>query len=214
MTRTAVIVLGVLLLGGALIAVVVDSFFAAKQLPRATMCRSDLKQIATALSMYVEDYDQRLPPTGYAAGTKSVVLPSLLHFYIKNGNVWECATAAKDGARNHTFDGSPGDGSVSYGYNGNALSPHGPGLPLERVKQPKDAVAFVDAGSYLATPHSLVPALGGSSPEYRHSGTANVAWLDGHVKSTKQAQLEASAEEEAGKPLVSGIDRFLHWNLR
>jgi hypothetical protein len=198
----------------ALAAILISLLFEAKQLPRSSMCRSDLKQIASGLLMYAEDYDRRLPPTSYAKGPHSVVLPWLLDPYIKDGEVWACPTAVKDGARDHSFERVPGDATVSFGYNGAALAPDRVGLPLDRVKQAEDTVAFVDAGSYLATPPSLAPALGGSVPAYRHTERAYVAWLDEHVTGEPQTELEATAASEGDKLLAPGIDRFLLWNLR
>jgi prepilin-type processing-associated H-X9-DG protein len=134
--------------------------------------------------------------------------------YIKTGSIWACPVAVRDGARDHTFDGTPGDTTVSLGYNGSALAPNRIGLLLDSAKHPEDTVAFVDTTYYLATPASLAPALRGSPPTYRHRDQANVAYLDGHVKGLTKDVLEATAEVESDQPLASGIDRFLHWNLK
>jgi prepilin-type processing-associated H-X9-DG protein len=60
----------------------------------------------------------------------------------------------------------------------------------------------------------LIPVLGGSPPVYRHQGTANTAWVDGHVTAERPEKLEAVANTEGGKPTRDGIDRYLYWNLR
>ncbi|MGV3721653.1 MAG: hypothetical protein ACO1SX_12145 [Actinomycetota bacterium] len=214
MTRGLLIALGILLLGWAAVVVLIDAFLDVKKSPREAVCRSNLKQMATALMIYSEDYDRRLPPTGYAVGAEAVALPSLMYPYIKSGDIWACPTAVKDGARDHTFDGTPGDTTVSLGYNGSALAPNRIGVPLDAAKHPEGTVAFVDTSYYLATPASLAPALGGSPPAYRHRERANVAWLDGHAKAVSKEVLEATAEVEGDKPLTAGIDRFLRWNLK
>jgi prepilin-type processing-associated H-X9-DG protein len=193
-------------------AAILNELFQPKQMPRAAMCRSNLKQLGSALLMYVEDYDRRLPPTAYAIGTRSYTLPWLLHPYLKNGLIWECSTAARDGTRGHEFDGSSADHLVSYGYNGHSLGHSG--VLFDRIPNPSGVLAFVDSSSSLAAPPLLVPALGGTAPVYRHAEIANVTWLDGHVTAARAEIVEASASEEAGARLSSGIDRYVHWNLR
>ncbi|MCC2668767.1 MAG: prepilin-type N-terminal cleavage/methylation domain [Armatimonadetes bacterium] len=187
----------------------------ARDAARSTLCRSSQKLLALAIRAYADDYDDRLPPLARVKGTHTELLPALIAPYLSTGHsAWTCPSAPPRSSGKQPYRGRPDDPLVSHGYNGVALSRNGHGLPLDRVKQPEATVAFVDADSYLATPASLVPALGGSPPVYRHDQRVIVGWLDGHASMMRREQLEQTAESESGKRLGSGIDAFPHWNLR
>lgn len=177
-------------------------------------CRSNMKQLASALAMYTMDYDNRYPPHAYTQGARSVTLPFLLHPYLKNRGVWQCTMTLKQGDQTGAYDGSPDDASVSYGYNWLALSPNGVGVSEKRIGKPTETVALVESNSYLAAPPPLIPALGGTPPVYRHNRSTIIAWADGHVKSEGPGKLEAIADAEGGKPTGDGIDCYQYWNLR
>ena len=53
-------------------------------------CKSNLKQYALGILMYVQDYDERFPPTKLAAQTENRVYP-----YVKNRNVFKCASSGE-----------------------------------------------------------------------------------------------------------------------
>ncbi|MCC2668768.1 MAG: prepilin-type N-terminal cleavage/methylation domain [Armatimonadetes bacterium] len=182
----------------------------ARPAARKVTCLSNQKQIVSALLQYAEDYDRRLPPHAYITGTRSVLLPALIAPYVKYPRIWLCPSAPASSP----FTGRPDDPLVNYGYNWSALTTKERGLPLDRVNHPPSTVAFVEADSYLAAPASLVPALGGSPPVYRHERRINVSWLDGHAKSEAAGVLEETAVSENGARLGSGIDAFTYWNLR
>lgn len=169
--------------------------------------------------MYTQDYDERFPPTAQVVGTRSVTLPGLLHPYSKDNQVWECPTARKNGVKNQTYDGTPDDTTTSYGYNGHALAPKGDGVTQGQVRAPKDTISFIETDSILAVPSTLAPALGGTSPRYRHPTSderpaLNVGWVDGHVKRVEPGMVEEVVQQEGGKRLRSGIDSFRYWNLK
>jgi hypothetical protein len=75
-------------------------------------CQSNLKQIAMALQMYVQDYEDRLPPFATGSMAQPVTFPALPNPYIKNGRVWGCPRDQREG---RGFDGRPADGTVDCG---------------------------------------------------------------------------------------------------
>ncbi len=98
-----------------LAAILFPVFARAREKARQTSCASNLKQISTAFLMYVQDYDENMPPwTGNACGTLPALgpgqtgafalgymYPGLVSPYIKNGvdpvtgilgQVWACPT--------------------------------------------------------------------------------------------------------------------------
>ena len=68
----------------------------AQKAAAATSCLSNTKQIALGITMYVQDYDERMPRS--AAGYQSMIMP-----YIKSDEVFRCALDAK--------------GTISYSMN-------------------------------------------------------------------------------------------------
>lgn len=204
------VVVGLLLLLGVLI---LPSFLT-RPTPGQVRCTSKLRQLAVVMRMYARDYDERFPQSGYTAGDQTVTLPSILHPYSKNARIWRCPQAGEHDDLRVSYDGSPGDTSVSFGYNWRALTRDGAGIPVSRVQDPTGTVVLVDSASYLAAPPSLLVAPNGTPPVYRHDGSANVAWADGHVGAAPRETLEATIAAEGGKATRDGIDRFRYWNLR
>ena len=162
--------------------------------------------------MYLQDYDDRLPPLVAGSMSNPETVPALLHPYIKNGSVWHCQKLSRK-LKRPVFDGKPGS-PVDYGYNWLALSPTGEGVPLREIGDPAATVSFVETASYLAVPTPLAGGWGASAPTDRHGEMTAVAWLDGHVKWMRRPALEEAPLEENGERLNSGIDGFRYWNRR
>lgn len=201
---------GLVLLLGALI---VPSFLTART-HGEIKCTTKLRQLSVVLKMYASDYDERFPRHGYTDVNQSVTLPSILHPYSKNASIWRCPQAGDDDDPRVNYDGSPGDATVSFGYNWKALSFEGGGIPVSRVLDPAGTVVLGDSTSYLTAPPSLLVAPNGTPPVYRHDGSANVAWADGHVGAASRETLEITIASEGGKATSDGIDRYRFWNLR
>lgn len=182
--------------------------------PRQMTCPGNLKHIGKALQMYVQDYDDRLPPHGYAVEPKAIILPELLQPYLKAAEFWACPAAHPAGSRQGVVEGASSATPIDYGYNWSALELNGIGRPLKSVRYPAATVAFADSTGYRTVPSPLVPALGGTPPAYRHSDRAYVGWLDGHVEAMPAPQLEEKPRVEAGRALGSGIDAYRYWNRR
>ena len=118
------------------------------------------------------------------------------------------------------------DPAVSYGYNYLFLN----GVPLATVQKPEATVEVLDSGGYdtsgdaqlqgsIANPlgAALPPALAAAGysstlSQYRHSGSANVGYLDGHVKAHKSGLVEQKSLDENGVDL-RGNEVFVLWNL-
>jgi hypothetical protein len=175
--------------------------------PSTINCRRNLRQLNAALQMYIQDYNDRLPPHALPGAGQTTTLPYLLFPYIKNAAVFTCS---EDPAPASLYDQTPGDTTISYGYNWHALSPNLKGIPLSRIADQANTVAFTDTFSYLATPGPR----GGTPPVYRHKRQIYVAWMDGRVTLHPPGALEQTAGQEKGRPLGAGIDRCVNWNLK
>lgn len=176
---------------------------------RPMTCRSNLKQIGSALLMYSMDYDDMLPPHATFSLGKSTTISGLLDPYTKNPRIFACPSDSE----NAEGDGGGKNPPAGYGYNWLALSPMGRPLSLNRVGKPADTVAFVDAAGPNAAPAALAPVFGSGAPIYRHAKTANALWLDGHVNMTQPQKLEEAVSIEDGRILRPGIDQYRLWNV-
>src|SRR5262249_30596523 len=95
---TLIELLVVIALIAILAAILFPVFAQAREKARGTTCLSNLKQIGSGLSLYLQDYDETYPlnqfdahgadckPLGYT--WKEAVRP-----YIQNGEVWVCPSA-------------------------------------------------------------------------------------------------------------------------
>jgi prepilin-type N-terminal cleavage/methylation domain-containing protein/prepilin-type processing-associated H-X9-DG protein len=120
-----------------LAAILFPVFAKAREAARATSCKSNLKQIATSLLMYTQDYDEMTPSAriNAAGGTAtcdevfnsasySGWFGNMLQPYAKNGGIFRCPSDPgikynHGTSTNCTAD--PRNFRVSYGYNYSGL---------------------------------------------------------------------------------------------
>jgi len=167
-----------------LAAILFPVFARAREKARQSSCLSNTKQIALAVHMYAQDYDEMLPygqtdstPVTYviyslASGT------SVLSPYVKNGQVGVC----------------PSNVGYQCGYGWNY--PHMPyrtvyggGFGLGAVSYPAEVMMFCDSNSYTwvyCPVHYPSWSDGYCRVSDRHNGGANAAFVDGHCKWLKR----------------------------
>jgi prepilin-type N-terminal cleavage/methylation domain-containing protein/prepilin-type processing-associated H-X9-DG protein len=194
-----------------LAAILFPIFAQAREKARATTCLSNLKQIGTGLTLYLQDYDEAYPlnrfdvhgtscqPLGYT--WKDAIQP-----YVKNYDVWVCPSS-KDARVNPCGFGSTAI-KTSYGVNGAlfningrrkadgsnewwASAKNGARL-MSEIQRPADSLWLieiepVDKAWGGAPDHGdwMIPG-GGAGPN-RHSCGNNWVFCDGHAKWTKLA---------------------------
>jgi prepilin-type N-terminal cleavage/methylation domain-containing protein/prepilin-type processing-associated H-X9-DG protein len=176
-------------------------FAKAREAARQTQCRSNVKQIATALMMYRNDYDELMPRLSYVLPTPApaagaYVMPDtstgpsmlwvhVLHPYVKNYGVFNCPS------NRYTAPTLPYAGQyvLSAGY---GLNPHVDGIADASVSRVADLVLGADSRYYRVSPAQTDvpnPSATGpceTTPIYPiHNNVANVIYYDGHVKSVK-----------------------------
>lgn len=172
-------------------------FARAREAARQAGCRSGSRQLGMAITMYSADADDLLPIHAAVDDSGGVYFwPYAVNPYVRAQGVWRCPTdpSGVDG-----FDGTPTDGSVSYGLNFLYLS----AKHLSEVSKPSETALLVDRGSPFAEP---------AEGKAWHNGQINVTFLDGHVRSMSKQALETQAAAEGGLPLVD-TDRYIWWNL-
>jgi len=174
-----------------LAAILFPVFARAREKARQSSCRSNLKQIALAHLMYVQDYDEKFL-YGWHIYSCSGSWPGFLIPYIKNHQVFDCPTS----------DPWDTDGNYSGSYNYGWVYDNLRGAKLAEVTRRGSSsewfLAFDAYTSYVvydtATLDHLMGDLGFNQTNVsrmatRHNGMANVAFVDGHVKSLSKNDL-------------------------
>ena len=188
-----------------LAAILFPVFAKAREKARQTSCLNNVKQLATGMTMYIQDYDELMVPVAKVPTTTiQDVWVGLIEPYLGNGS----STVARGIMKCPSYTYS--NVGWSYGYNGWYLSPGRMvtglgwqfiGVSEADIKSPAETVAFCDGpiidyggvkqGYYYAVP----PCLGSdntgagvtnAAPEPRHNGGCNVAFVDGHAKWMKR----------------------------
>ena len=213
-----------------LAAILFPVFAQARDKARQSSCLSNVKQIATAIILYTDDYDEQYPasadqdagaliPAGWGnmLVTNAHAVQEQLHPYVKNYSLYVCPSASRltQGDRNTYCNGHAGK---SYLWNGGIF----------------DASHGTQAMAALANPASIALAVETSAedvwnrmcPYYHPNGhwwchygyisgmhasktVVNVPYADGHAKGVKITQLET---KDFGFYLSDGTSRQWYQN--
>lgn len=188
-----------------LAAILFPVFARAREAARQTSCRSNLKQIGTALQMYRQDYDELMPCLAFGNGTGPYLTPDntatapyllwnhVIHSYVKNFGIFNCPS------NHYTGTTLPYQGQyvTSFGY---GLNPFIDGIADAQVGRVADVIMGSDSRYFRVQPYgSDVPDPAASNgdcntaPMYPiHNGTVNTLYFDGHVKSIKPQSVYAN----------------------
>lgn len=182
-----------------LAAILFPVFSSARERARQTACLSNSKQLAIALTMYTQDYDERLPmyqfpdPSGGPTyGWQWAMMP-----YMRSSQVLICPSAQKicdlNGAST-AYDptyANPGAGlgSGSYGYNYAYLGTYSGSAPnyvyathvLAEITTVSRTVAFTEITSIMGTGAAYYPTLWNTS----RSNSCTAGSLEGKQFATR-----------------------------
>jgi prepilin-type N-terminal cleavage/methylation domain-containing protein/prepilin-type processing-associated H-X9-DG protein len=197
-----------------LAAILFPVFAQAREAARKTSCLSNLRQLGTGMLMYTQDYDEMFPLQFYLRPVSfSMLLGDLMNPYVKNYGVWRCPSRGivLDDFSNNAAAPTARLYRTNYGMNLSLFYPSyptgdywngTPGVSLASVQVPAQRIMLADIG-YTADPRLpynpqndvyqgyfwLWPpdSCCNDWPSPRHQGRANIAFVDGHVKSTAPA---------------------------
>jgi prepilin-type N-terminal cleavage/methylation domain-containing protein len=114
-------------------------FAQAREAGRKASCLSNVRQLVAAVNMYATDHEDTLPHQRFGlAGLLGASWMNQISPYVKNGQIFRCPT---DPNEFHTWDQSPHDLTVSYGYNFMFLNSTG----LAEVNKPADTIVLLDS---------------------------------------------------------------------
>lgn len=178
-----------------LAAILFPVFARAREAARKSACQSNLKQIGLATKMYIQDYDEALPPyrggSGYAARTwawddtmHETYWGFMYEPYAKNRDIWSCPSAKALVDYKQSSYGQP------YTVEGQSDSAFQD--PAGTVFCHDSHETRLDGGGDLYS-DGLTQGPEWLREGYRHSDTGNILYYDGHVKSiSKSARYPAS----------------------
>jgi prepilin-type N-terminal cleavage/methylation domain-containing protein/prepilin-type processing-associated H-X9-DG protein len=204
-----------------LAAILFPVFAQARESARKSACLSNTKQIASAVTMYLQDYDETFALNLYPVNPP----PTVFSFYdahvpyIKNDGVFRCPSEPQSqnwatffslcrypfrGLGTFTFFSYNGNYCMFNGGVTNTLTDRRPARHIATLHYPAEQTVFYD-GKLMCTFNSPIndpgPPLGGPSVQPpRHSEGVNVAFADGHAKFQKARKNAAGAWVVAGGP--------------
>jgi prepilin-type processing-associated H-X9-DG protein len=145
-------------------------------------CQSNLKQIALAVFMYSQDYDEKFPPAlggGQPVGWADALVP-----YLKTDQLFTCPTEGHSSSELSPHDA----GYSSYRYNSD-LSYYSDYDVNEynKINDPASCILFAEGSNTDSASNATYSSpfgLNGGIPKApaRHLDGGNYAFMDGHVK--------------------------------
>ncbi len=193
-----------------LAAILFPVFARARERARQTSCLSNIRQMATALMMYVQDYDEMFPHRANTTEHDDVEHPDgstsnrirwyrAIYPYVNNVDIFTCPSA-----RGLAWDGGC-TSYIGYGYNrGFCYHTSPPPISLADVEYPSETVVLADTGYAPSPPRdaSPMPYVFYSRIYYRtmiyprHNRGANMAFADGHARWTSIPDWDAMEDLE------------------
>ncbi|MHB8997362.1 MAG: DUF1559 family PulG-like putative transporter [Armatimonadota bacterium] len=174
-----------------LAAILFPVFAKAREKARQASCTSNLKQIALALRMYAQDYDEtNLPRRPSATAPTSQFWYGVIQPYVKNTQVNQCPSYPWNGGWCASCDPCRPNNTRSYDMcNGGSLPNMSTGPRESLVMYPAQTINVFEAYcEYTASPITVNYSVGWwlqrppTTAVWRHNDGINAAYVDGHVK--------------------------------
>lgn len=199
-----------------LAAMLLPALSSAKEMGRSARCKSNLRQMGIALTLYGDDYRQFPYTVDFSVGRTWF---SQVGEYLDTDGLFHCPSYR--GPSDYTWQGSMIHYSGgSYGYNGLGTGARPAGyfthsgvlglggdrpfqaeevplpVPVNRVKMPNDMLAIGDSviNSFGITSFLLTTVDTVRDEKERHQVGLNAVFVDGHVEASRQAELGARTD--------------------
>ena len=195
-----------------LAAILFPVFSRAREKARQASCQSNLKQIGLAITMYVQDYDEKFPGNYIysVGGTQLRWWCDLVQPYVKNWQLFLCPSAnpntysskrPPEGPDPLTYTYSANamtDNSEDYGYGGGGpMRGSARGAKLAKIRFPAQCLAVAECyhgWSIELRKKEWVDCFGTSMRNgdgrigKHHNEMANWLFCDGHVKTARRSE--------------------------
>jgi len=219
-----------------LAAILFPVFAQAREKARQTSCLSNMKQLGTASMMYIQDYDETMLPYVVVVAGTSIYWSELLDPYVKLRQAWYCPSYPYDrgapSANSSTYgvnydhivrsnNGSPAPRGLGDFTRPATLLLMADTLDSPSVREKDSACSGFKAGflrTYCPETGTITPykhsAAGcqtmrlTAGVDKRHSGGANVLFLDTHAKWQKYEAI-LQPETDTAHP----VDLWGHWSI-
>ena len=181
-----------------LAAVLFPVFQRVRENARKTACLSNEKQLALGIALYTQDFDEFIPPTAVCApdGVTVILWPALINSYVNNAQLRLCPSDSTDKLNSYGLN------ELNFVDETDAAVPT---LSLAAFQTPANTVMLGELGvgkigdlADITTPtldayKMTVPDTDmndqyDARPSARHTSRANLAFMDGHVKSLRLEQ--------------------------
>lgn len=184
-------------------------FARARENARRSSCQSNLKQIGLGFAQYVQDYDEKLPPTGI--GTPPAApqgWADALQPYLKSIQIYQCPSETTPPQTDPTVNGYTDywmntltSGKHIATFESTAVTI----LSFEGPANAQPASANSNGKEYedRATKSGVSYGAGGwTGQAYRHLDGTNFGFADGHVKWLKPESIIAGGANGCPDPIV------------
>ena len=172
----------------------------AREKARQASCSGNVKQIALAWTMYLQDAND-VAPNYYGGNTATSNIHTRLQSYIGDMNVWKCGSGAGSSCSNTSHNPETqmrlNNGATGYGYNIVADGTYGDwdnnsgttgtlgwgsGATIGACKYPSATVTFGDSGCERIRGYSNSWTEHVRGSYNRHGSGNNYSFADGHVQ--------------------------------
>lgn len=168
-----------------LAAILFPVFAKAREAARATSCRSNLKQIGTAMMMYLQDYDEVYSERG-GNGFPNYSWRQKSQPYIKSANLFQCPSNPD---KNIVADvGDANYPAINRSY---AMNPRLSNQPQAVVQEPANKILVAELTWQNWTDYGANWWTGTGNWDTGfagHTNQANYLFADGHVKAMRPSQ--------------------------
>ncbi|MBC7329044.1 DUF1559 domain-containing protein [bacterium] len=181
-----------------LAAILFPVFSRARDQARKAACTSNMKQLAMALMMYVQDWDEAYPPVRFGAGRPCwdpaptySSWRTLTQPYVKNWQIYDCPSFPDWCCSEESRNGIPdAPRYIDYQYNGSQFcpSPNHHVWKMADFPAPADLILVQEGGLQCAPDTGTWCNWVFRKDTAIHSGGKNYIFADGHVKWMKPQQ--------------------------
>lgn len=160
----------------------------AREKARQTLCASNSRQLALGVLMYVQDADERLPPTALGADDAVTLWPDLVAPYVKNRQIHLCMDDSRSAYSSYGLN------EILFSDLTDPESLRTPVLSLAAVQTVSRTLMLGELGTEddfrtvrpdaykLVAPSYPLNDEADARPAARHFDRVNLAFMDGHQK--------------------------------